>query len=321
MGYGEHLKTLLEKAAIPEQRRNALVAGLHITDPGRRSAALEALEKSLPGIAERLEEIWVDQRSRAVQFFRVPVLDGSTQASMKRLVTKRYNAHAASGHWHSLKKPRGHVPHLRVIRLGKKELDLNARLYIEHSAQLDDEVNEYMTHQDVYMRVEFSRTGGAVAEVFATTVYARAGLRLGLESLLHVEIPKKRNRMQEKYMLPLRFNEAHVKAVAKELHLEVTELDGMDPEDALGGFAVYGKEDGEVRKPLPADDPRVKTREGAGNAVREYRYKFDHGDGYTEQAEVRFALAAQHPHVTFTRVSSRPAKRQILDALLEKVSS
>jgi len=320
LALSQHLKALLERSNLPEARRLALVAGLQVSDPANVKAACQALADDHPGIEDRLTQLWVDSRSRAVHFFRLPILDGTTLGEAKRLVTENLDAANAIDRWHKFRRPKERIPHLQLVRLGQRELNLRARLYLERHSQLDDDVNSYLVHRDVDCRIEFSRQGGAIAEVYGTTAYARAGLRTCLEELLLEEIPKKRSAKQEKYMLPLRFSEGHVKSVATDLGLKVTLLDGPDPQDSIGGVSLYGKQRGVVRDPLPLDDPRVKIRERAGNDQRVYLYDYDHGDGYTEQAEVRFNLHAQHPHVTFTKISSRLAMRWILDALLSKVA-
>jgi hypothetical protein len=250
----------------------------------------------------------------------VPILDGTTFPALKRVVADKYGKEAASGEWVFPRRPRTkHAPHMSALRLSTTELDLRVHLYFEKFARVDGETNPYTTDLDVDIQVDLARKGGRVAAVFATTNAAKLGLRLGLEDLLDVEIPQTRSRKQEKYMIPMRLTEALAKKLAAELGLKVTEMNGIDPHNRLGGYSVYGKDSGSKRLPLDIDDPRVKEREKAGNGIRDYSYDFPHKDGFKEWTEARFTFSGFHPHVTFTTVSSRPAKRYLLDAIRDRL--
>jgi hypothetical protein len=313
--YFEHITSLIERLERKPAEKAALMKKFAAKDPAKRNEVIGVLAAEFP-VASNILEIWTDARARAVHFFHVPPLYRATHANMKQLVTQKYGKDAASGEWHPCPKPeQKFTSHVSAVRLTEGELELRVHLYFHKKARVDGGQQGYTTDLDVDVQIDLERKGaGRIAAVYGSTTPARLGLRLALEEVLGQSIPVDRPALDE-FMAPLKVSEAMAKKLAHQLGMKVTEMGGIDPKDRLGGYGVWGKSEGSKRLPLDLDDPRVKEREKAGNGIRDYCYDFAHGDGFEEWVEARFMFTGQHPHVTFTTVSSRPAKRYLLDAI------
>jgi hypothetical protein len=302
----EHLKFLLKKLAaprIPEAQLSTLMAYAS-GDLSAREHVLKRLDQYSPGTSNYLSYIWCFRGKKAVQIWELPFLRGYSARQALDLQHRRMQLTSTT--WHDIAGGALGQDRLTHVFATDGEILGRVRLIRNTSSQYEGERKVLPHSYDVDLRVSFAATF-RIAEVYATYEDARDALLIFLRWLTGAEVPRNKSLAQQKFIIPLTFNEHQIKALAARIGLKSASLRGREPRGKVGAIQMWGHMDGEHLEQLDPSVDIVERQEQTENAERWYNLVFRHHDGYDEKTRLEFVFSKTQPRIVFGTKASRSA--------------